>query len=119
MKRITSALVAASLITGCASMGEQYLPLVDRPGPDYANDLRECQRYAEGEANGAQAGAGGAILGALFTLAVSAALGAGTDSETAIAGAIGGGLGGFTGAQQNQRQVIVNCLAGRGYRVLR
>ncbi|MFT3790795.1 MAG: hypothetical protein QM741_06905 [Rudaea sp.] len=102
--------------------GNGYRPIIDTQDVDQARlecDMADCQAYAaqvspaQSAVNNAVAGA---IFGALFGLAV------GDHGWAARAGAQGGALGGAVGgagagvmAQQN---IMRNCLAGRGYRVL-
>ncbi|MBW7903004.1 MAG: glycine zipper family protein [Rhodocyclaceae bacterium] len=115
MKRLVASALVLALLSACA--GATYRPLVDRPGPQFEQDLAECQRYAEGEANAAAGAAIGALLGALLGLAAGHKTG--YQSDFARAGAIGGALGGSVSAERNQQTVIANCLRGRGYSVLR
>ena len=61
-------ILSALMLTACA--GANYRPLVDRPGPNYEADLRDCQEYAKGELQADQAAVIGAVLGALFGAAV-------------------------------------------------
>ena len=108
-------LILCLVLTGCA--GATYRPLIDKPGPNYERDLAECQRYAEGEP-----GAGGsAVVGAIIGGLIGALIGHNTGYGDAFAGA-GAAAGGFEAggsADRNQASVIKNCLAGRGYSVLR
>lgn len=91
---------------------------------NYQQDLAECQAYANqvspvqdaavGALGGAAVGAGlGALTGAAFK-GVSVGKGA-------AIGAIGGGVIGLAGGaytgHQNQREVLNNCMRGRGYSV--
>ena len=112
-----TALLLAICLTGCAG----YRPIVDMQGVDpnrYYGDLAQCQQYAEQvDVGGSAAGsaAAGAVLGA--------ALGAlfGNRQSAGQLGAAYGLIGGAAGAAQggiDQKQVIRNCMAGRGYRVL-
>jgi hypothetical protein len=86
--------------------------------PSYTADLQECQTYAAqvpvGEEVAKGAVRGGAVwgaIGAIFGNSRSAARGAG-------AGAVAGGAQGGAQAEREQRQVVKNCLRGRGYKVL-
>lgn len=109
------------LLTGCA--GANYRPIIDTAGVDMnkmESDLRDCQQYA-GQAAGAgtqaAVGAGaGAVLGALF-----AGLAGGNRTQRnqlSAVSAASGGLGGAASGENDQRNVIRRCMAGRGYRVL-
>src|SRR6266699_2616742 len=97
MKPITRlALVAIALgLAGCA-----YRPIVDPKRSDmarYETDLAECRQIAE-QAPGPGTGA-----------AVGAAVGYGAGL---------GAAGGAGRAERDQRQVIRNCMTGRGHAVL-
>ena len=113
MKKIV---LIAALLSGCASMGSEYVPLVDRPNENFYADLEACQAHAKNEA--------GAADGALFGGAFGAVLGAVLApkewrGDFAKAGAIGGMTGGAAGALNNQRNIVINCMKGRGHNVLR
>lgn len=114
MRTIIITLIAA-MLTACA--GATYRPLVDRPGPNYEGDLRECQAYAQGEMNSGNA----AVIGAIFGALLGGAIGHGTGyaRNFAAAGAVGGAMGAGNRAGMNQVSIIQRCMAGRGYSVLR
>lgn len=114
MKSI-SIILSVLLLTACA--GATYRPLVDRPGPDYETDLRDCQSYAAGEMSAQNAAIVGAIFGAL--LGAAAGHNTGYGNQFAGAGAVGGALGAGGSANKNQISIIQRCMAGRGYSVLR
>lgn len=109
-------LLALSL-TGCA----RSKPIVDRRGLDpaaYAQDLAECQSYAEQVETEAQVvggAAGGAAVGGAMGAILNGAEGA---AKGAGVGAVGGAAGGVRRSVREQDQVVKNCLRGRGYRVL-
>lgn len=121
LKRTLPGLMALSLLTGCAThVGSSYVPLVDRPGPNFYQDLEDCQAYARNEATAAQQAAAGAVAGALIGAVLSAViLDRSADRATLAAGALGGALGGAGRATENQESIIKNCMIGRGYSVLR
>lgn len=117
-KSITAALFLATLLAGCAD----YRPVVDSYGTNMANyeyDLRDCQNYARQVDGTAQAG-GGALLGGVLGAAVGAVAGGNSSGiwQSAGVGAITGGAAGGISSASSQKQIIRNCLAGRGYRVL-
>ena len=114
MKSI-SIVLSVLLLTACA--GATYRPLVDRPGPNYETDLRDCQSYAAGEMSAQNASIVGAIFGALLGAAVGH--NTGYSDQFVAAGAVGGAMGAGSGANQNQISIIQRCMAGRGYSVLR
>lgn len=117
MQRKTSLVVLIAFLTGCAG----YRPVVDMQGVDtarYEADLRDCQQYAQQRDPATQAAAGAAI-GALLGVALSAAMGSRYSRNTGAAvGAVSGGASGAAHGAESQIQIVRNCMAGRGYRVL-
>ena len=115
--KVTVLLIAA-LISGCASTGANYVPLVDMQGHDYnsfAKDTQQCQAYARQRMDAASGAVAGAIIGALFMAAVSPR---GYRNYSAGQGALVGAAGGAVAANDNQETIVKRCLAGRGYSVL-
>lgn len=120
--RITGAVDQAQPAARNCYASSGYRPVIDTQGVDTGRlecDLEECQAYAAqvSPVRSAVSNAiGGAIFGALFGLAV------GDHGWAARAGAqggaIGGALGGAGSAVAAQTNIVRNCMAGRGYRVL-
>lgn len=118
MPKLSIALLLLPVLAGCAF---NRPPIVDMAGVDpaaYQRDLQECEAYAAEVQVAAQAGTGaaagavvGAAVGAVFGNSSTAARGAG-------AGAVSGAANGTGTGLAERRQVIRNCLIGRGYRVL-
>ena len=85
---------------------------------DYATDIYQCNNIAHHNTNYASNAAGGAAIGAATGAIFGAILG--LDVGTlAAAGAAGGGIGGLGNEAMTVRQMIVRCMQGRGYSVLR
>lgn len=110
--------LCGSVVTGCANRRNNNV-IVDMKGVDeaqYQTDLMECQQYAEQvQSQAGQKAAGGAIGGAL----IGAALGnSDTAKRFAGVGAVSGAGKGAEATQKEKRQVVRNCLSGRGYQVL-
>ncbi len=126
-RTITVFLVTATSIglSACATnSGAHYRPIIDGPvTAAYQADLSECQslardrNYINGDTKSdAMLGATlGAVIGAIDA-------DKGDSVEGAIAGAlIGGVLGGADSAYDargERKSIVVNCLAGRGHRVV-
>lgn len=98
-----------------------YRPVIDPSickDCDYEKDVTACQSIASSNTNyaantlaGAAVGAGiGALLGA------ATGLNAGT---VAAGGAVGGAAGGLSGEMSSVNTMIIRCMKGRGYSVLR
>ena len=118
MKRATIGLCI--FLTACA--GASYRPMIDTVGVDmnrYEGDLAQCQAYADRVSGAATQALVGAGIGAALSLGLAIIGGGGySQSRSAAAGALlGGTAGGFQG-NQSQADVVKNCLAGRGYRIL-
>ena len=117
--------IAALLLTACATnSGAKYQPIVDGPKTAaYDQDLYECQRLAEqrkyinGDTkNDAMIGAlAGAVIGAISADKSDALEGA--VGGAAVGGLIGGGATAYE-ARNERKHIVMNCMAGRGYRVL-
>lgn len=124
-KLIASALII-TLTAGCTAMpnrgfGDEHRPIVDLHGKDavvFEKDLAECQAYARQTASAAQAAMAGALLGALLNAAANKAVTGSGGNRAGAAGAVIGGLAGAGSGETNQRNIIRNCLGGRGYSVL-
>ena len=110
------------LITGCAT----YRPITDMQGVDYSQysrDLRDCQQYAEqiNVAGNTAINTGiGAAVGSLFGAIAGAWMG-----NTGMGAGMGASLGAATGLTQGlsnsttaQKEIVKNCMTGRGYNVL-
>lgn len=111
------ALIGLLFSSACAS----DKVIIDRRGADmkqYANDYADCQAYAAEVDRGRQiaksVGVGavvGVTIGAVFGNSRAAARGAGI-------GAVQGGTTGGLRADSESHRVLLNCLRGRGYKVL-
>lgn len=133
----TATLTAAMIVlSGCATGGAAYVPVIDGPKDQiYAQDLTDCQGLAETReyVNGdtKTAALTGAAVGGL--IAVSNNNGhsrrysrshkrGNSDLESFAAGAIIGALfGGGKRALQTRSErkyIVLDCMAGRGHRVL-
>jgi hypothetical protein len=115
MKRARIA-IACLLLAGCSGTTG---PIIDTQGVDmarYQQDLAQCQTYASQVKSGtavSKGAAGGAAVGA----AVGAIAGGGA-AEGAGIGAVTGGAESARISDREKREVVGNCLRGRGYRVL-
>lgn len=112
-------------LLGLAACGDyptrKPLAVVGTRNANFALDEQECRALAANYAPGKQAGSigGGAISGALIGGLTSVS---GETTEGALAGAAIGGLLGAAEGQYSddeaRRQVLVNCMQGRGHRVI-
>jgi len=117
-------LCLAAGLTACGQTGSNYQPIVDGPlGYTYSSDLSQCRQLAETHAlmndDTQMAALGGAAIGGVMgaleadgdDVAGSAAVGA------LVGGAVGAGEGAME-AQSKRKQIVFNCMAGRGHRVV-
>jgi outer membrane lipoprotein SlyB len=124
MKKLSCLILFILLtVSGCAG----HRPIVDMQGVDanrYETDLAQCQQYAEQISPGKSAvigavavAAGAAILGGVaamvFDLDVGDVMG-----DAAILGGTVGAMEGAVASGKNQKELIENCMLGRGYKVL-
>ena len=121
MKRL-ALLPCFLLVTACSAMKDPSGAIVDLKGVDlnqYEVDFADCQRYADDVSVGkhvAAGAAGGAAVGAVAgVVSGSNTTGIG---QTAGVGAVYGGTMAGVSAVGEHRQVLRECLRGRGYRVL-
>lgn len=105
-----------------AGYGAGYTPVIDgAQGPRFHQDLAECRQLAaQVEANRQSQIAGEAIAGALAGALTGRVIGGNRYSQNygARVGALSGAGHGAANAAAGGKQVIMNCMVGRGYRVL-
>ncbi len=106
------------LMAACAENGAYYQPILDgTPTPGYRADLTACQGLARNQNQFDQETMAATVLGA----GVGAALGE-ADSDDALGGAVAGALaGGVSSAvdvSERRKAIVVECLRGRGHRVV-
>jgi outer membrane lipoprotein SlyB len=115
--------LAALSLTACANGAANYVPIIDAPAsPQLQSDLQSCQSLAaqrdildDNTLTNALVGAG---IGGL--LALSGQYNGDTEDfldGALIGGVVGGGSGVFQG-RGDQKDIVIRCMAGRGYRVL-
>jgi outer membrane lipoprotein SlyB len=113
------------LLSACA--GADYRPVIDTKGQDMSNfetDLSECQGIAREDGvvdDVAKSAAVGAATGAVIGGVISAM--AGDPGAGALVGAgygaTAGSVDGTISGTRDQKQIVVNCMLGRGYKVLK
>ncbi|MEM0945873.1 MAG: glycine zipper family protein [Pseudomonadota bacterium] len=110
-----------AVLAACANTGSNYIPIIDGPvGPNYNNDLAQCQALAAQQGNlGSSAGQNVAV-GAGVGAAGAVILDGNSDNlgEAAAVGALAGLAGSALDQQRNKERIIRNCMRGRGYNVV-
>ena len=116
--QFTLAAVGLTLITACADSGANYQPILDgTPTPAYQADLDAYQALARNQTQFDEDTIAATVLGA----GVGAALGEadnGDALEGAIAGALVGGISTAVDASEKREAIVIECLRGRGHRVV-
>lgn len=107
------------ILAACADSGANYRPILDGPPTAaFQSDLSACQALARHQRQFDQETAGAAVLGA----GTGALLGAAADDADAVGGAVAGALAGGVAAAVNASErreaIVVECLRGRGHRVV-
>lgn len=117
--KVISILLVILLVSGCASM--QHTPVIDPKSCkdcDYQADIIECNELSKQNTRYASSAVSGAAVGASVFALTGALLGVNVGNMAAVGASIGGlqGLGGEAG---ESRAMVIRCMQGRGYSVLR
>ena len=118
MQKLISVLVISAFVTGCATRGANYQPMVDtknKSAAAIAQDTMECQQFAKKTMDAASGAVAGAIAGAVLMALI---MPHGYRNYAAGQGAAAGAVAGAASATDTQETIIKRCLAGRGYSVL-
>ncbi|NIZ12643.1 glycine zipper family protein [Phaeobacter sp. HF9A] len=112
-------LPALLAIAACADSGANRQPILDGPPTAaFQSDLSACQALARNQKQFDQETLGAAVLGA----GAGAILGDIDDDSDALGGAIfgalAGGAAGAVNASERREAIVVECLRGRGHRVV-
>lgn len=116
-------LMIAALVSACAESGANYAPVLDgEPTAAYAHDLRACQALAANQRQFDRQTAGSAALGAGVGALADVADDDVSESEGIAAGLVVGALVGAAAgagdASDRRESIVVECLRGRGHRVV-
>jgi hypothetical protein len=127
--RGVAAAALVTLLAGCATpgtpgtgTGAEYTPVIDTAGADmstYERDIAACRQLARNvDAN--RAGWEGLAAGGLAGALAAGIFGASrTQANQAVtAGMLGGSANAQNDAFRMQKTMVINCMAGRGYRTL-
>lgn len=111
-------------LAACGQTGSNYRPIVDGPlGYAYEKDLAQCKQLAEqrglfNDETKMAALAGAAIGGVLGAVEADDNTAPGGAVVGALAGGAIGAGGGAVKAHGERKQIVMNCMAGRGHRVV-
>ena len=116
--QLTLATAGLVLVAACADSGANYQPILDgTPTAAYQADLTACQALARNQNQFDQETMAATVLGA----GVGAALGEADGGDAlggAVAGALAGGVSSAFDASERREAIVVECLRGRGHRVV-
>lgn len=113
-------IIAASLpvLAACAGNGANYTPILDgAPSATYEADLAACRALARDQNQFDRERVAATLLGAGAGAVLAEA-----DGEEALggalAGALAGGLASTVDVAERREAIVVECLRGRGHRVV-
>ena len=117
--RLTTMMIALGGIAACAESGANHTPVLDGPPkPGYAADLQSCRALAKNQKQFDQETAGAALLGAGAGALLGELDNDGDAVGGMIAGALAGGAAGAVNASERRKLTLLQCLKGRGHRVV-
>jgi len=118
MKTQLTLCATLALLAACADSGANYRPILDgTPTPAYQADLTACQALAHNQNQFDQDTMAAAVLGA----GIGAALGEADSGDAlggAVAGALAGGVSSAVDVSERREAIVIECLRGRGHRVV-
>ena len=110
---------AALTVAACADSGANYRPILDgQPTVAFQSDLAACQTLARNQNQFDQETVGASVLGAGAGAVLGEVDDEGDALGGAIVGAIAGGAAGAVNASERREGIVVECLRGRGHRVV-
>jgi hypothetical protein len=117
-KRLISLAVCFVSLSGCADLGSNYQPILDgQPDPIYQSDLQSCQELARSQSFDEDT-AGAVIAGGLFGSLVGDYESGVSSMQGTIAGAFFGLIGATFDGVDQRKSIVIECMQGRGHRVV-
>ncbi len=124
MKKILKhSLLLASVISiaSCTPTGASYKPVIDTNNPNYGQDILDCQKLAKefldlGYDTAIKTGVSGAIGAGVGQMI------GGNTKGTLIGtgvGLVAAGIGKTLEHNDDRKDIIIKCMSGRGYNVLK
>lgn len=113
-------MIAALLpaLAACANSGANYKPILDgQPSAAFQSDLTACQALARNQTQFDQERVAATVLGA----GAGAILGEADSGDAlggAVAGALAGGVASSVDLNERRKAIVIECLRGRGHRVV-
>ena len=105
-----------ALLAACSDTGANYEPILDGiPTGAYQADLNDCQALARNQFEDET------LAATVLAAGAGAALGELDDGDAlggAIAGALAGGVASAVSVDERRQEIVIECLRGRGHRVV-
>ena len=118
MKKTLMIAAALPVLAACADSGANYQPILDGAQSEtYQADLAACQALARNQNQFDQERVAATVLGA----GAGAILGEADSGDAlggAVAGALAGGVASSVDVNERREAIIIECLQGRGHRVV-
>ena len=107
------------LLGACAGMGADVDPILDgAPSAQFQSDLAACRSLARNQSQLDHETMAAAVIGA----GIGGLLGEADENGDALGGAVVGALAGAAAgaseASDTREEIVLNCLRGRGHRVV-
>lgn len=110
---------ACLTVAACADSGANYTPILDgAPTAAYRSDLAACQALARNQNQFDQETLGATVLGAGAGAVLGEVDQDGDALGGAVVGALAGGAAGAVNASERREAIVVECLRGRGHRIV-
>ena len=118
MKKTLMIAAALPVLAACAESGANYQPILDGAlSETYQADLAACQALARNQNQFDQERVAATVLGA----GAGAILGEADSGDAlggAVAGALAGGVASSVDVNERREAIVIECLQGRGHRVV-
>jgi hypothetical protein len=112
-------LCLTAALGACADMGTDVDPILDGPpGPQFQGDLTSCRSLARSQSQLDHETMAAAVIGAGLGGMLGEADDAGDALGWAMAGALTGAALGVSEASDTRKDIVLNCLRGRGHAVV-
>lgn len=108
-------------LSACANSGANYQPVIDGPvGPNYGNDLAQCQNLAASQGALDSNAAGKAAAGAGVAAGTTAVFNNSGNNvrDAAVVGAVAGLTASAIDQNSKKETIVRNCMSQRGYNVV-
>ncbi|MGH1447335.1 MAG: glycine zipper family protein [Cognatishimia sp.] len=110
---------AVLAVVACADSGANYQPILDgQSTAAFQSDLAACQTLARNQNQFDQETFGAAAIGAGAGAVLGEVDDGGDALGGAIVGALAGGAAGAVNSNERREAIVLECLRGRGHRIV-